>query len=298
MTVERKNILHLLSADRHVSPFDVNMAVDAGFDAVVPYSGVTESELVPLVQDAMFSRGPKGARHTAIFIGGSDLSQALRMLEAARRTLFDPFRLSVMVDPRGAFTTAAALVAKVRRACGAHGLRDLKGRSVAVLGGTGTVGRVAAALAARDGARVVLTSRRLDGAQRAAEEIRGLFGVAVEPRQADSEEAFARLASESEVILATGAAGVRLLSQESLRRIGGPRVVADVNAVPPSGIEGLQPHDDGAEIAPRVFGLGPLAIGDLKFKTEAALLADLCSPEQRVIVDPQAAFERAARLLG
>ncbi len=296
--MEKKSLLHLISSDRHVSPFDVNMAYDAGFDAVIPYSGVSESELVTLVQDAMFSRGPKGARHTALFIGGSSLSLALRMLEAAKRTLFDPFRLSVMVDPRGAFTTAAALVAKVRKACAARGLGGLKGRTLAVFGGTGTVGRVAAALAARDGARVILTSRKLEGAQQAVGEIEGLFGERVEPRQAHSEDTFAKLAADCQVILATAAAGVRVLSRPALEKLGGPRVVADVNAVPPPGIEGLKPQDDDVEITPGIFGLGPLTIGDLKFRTEAALLADLRDPAQRVVLDPQAAFDRATKILG
>jgi methylene-tetrahydromethanopterin dehydrogenase len=295
--MEKKHLLHFISSDRHVSPFDVNMAYDAGFDAVIPYAGVSEAEFAPLVQDAMFSRGPRGARHTAILIGGGNLSLALRMLEAAKKTLFDPFRLSVMVDPRGAFTTAAALVAKVRRACAAHGLGELKGKTVAVFGGTGSVGRVAAALASREGARVILTSRQLDGARQAAQEVRSLFGVEIEPREASTEEAIARLAADAQVLMATAAAGVRLLSQASLRKLGGPRVVGDVNAVPPPGIEGLKPQDDGVEIAPGVFGLGALAIGDLKFRTEAALLEDLRDPGQRIIVDPQAAFDRANRIL-
>ncbi|MEE9219816.1 MAG: NAD(P)-dependent methylenetetrahydromethanopterin dehydrogenase [Acidobacteriota bacterium] len=293
----RKNLLHLISSDPHVSPFDVNMAYDAGFEAVIPYAGVTEKQFISLVQDAMFSRGPKGARHTALFIGGSNLSLCLRMLEAARKTLFDPFRLSLMVDPKGAFTTAAALVAKVRKASAECGLGGLEGRTLAVLGGTGTVGRVAAALAAREGARVVLSSRRLDGAQEAAGEVRGLFGARVEPRQAGSEEAFAKLVSEAEIVLATAAAGVKLLSRSSLQKLGGPRIIADVNAVPPSGIEGLEPQADGAEIAPGVFGLGALAIGDLKFRTEAALLSDLRNPDERLIIESQAAYERATQLL-
>jgi len=35
--MEAPFILHMLSPLRHVSPFDVNMALDAGFNAVVPY---------------------------------------------------------------------------------------------------------------------------------------------------------------------------------------------------------------------------------------------------------------------
>ena len=36
-------ILHMLTPLRHMSPFDVNMALDAGFDAVVPYVGVSRA---------------------------------------------------------------------------------------------------------------------------------------------------------------------------------------------------------------------------------------------------------------
>ena len=41
-------ILHMLSPLRHVSPFDVNMALDAGFDTVVPYTGVELGEVAKL----------------------------------------------------------------------------------------------------------------------------------------------------------------------------------------------------------------------------------------------------------
>ena len=70
--MEAPFILHMLSPLRHVSPFDVNMALDAGFNAVVPYINVEEREVKGLVQDAIFSRGPKGAKRTAIFIGGQE----------------------------------------------------------------------------------------------------------------------------------------------------------------------------------------------------------------------------------
>ena len=58
-----KNILHMVTPLKHMSPFDVNMAVDAGYDAVIPYTNVTLDEITGLVQDAIFSRPPKiGAR--------------------------------------------------------------------------------------------------------------------------------------------------------------------------------------------------------------------------------------------
>ena len=53
-----KHILHMVTPLKHISPFDVNMAVDAGFDAVTPYTNTTLEEVTGLVQDAIFSRPP------------------------------------------------------------------------------------------------------------------------------------------------------------------------------------------------------------------------------------------------
>ena len=77
--MDYRPILHMLSPLRHVSPFDVNMAVDAGYQTVVPYTGVELAEVAGLVQDAIFSRGPKGARATGAFIGGRSAELAGRL---------------------------------------------------------------------------------------------------------------------------------------------------------------------------------------------------------------------------
>ncbi len=68
--MEKLYILHMLTPTRNVSPFDVNMAYDAGYDAVVPYTDVTLDQVQPLTQDAIFSRGPSGVKRTGIFLGG------------------------------------------------------------------------------------------------------------------------------------------------------------------------------------------------------------------------------------
>ncbi len=49
----------------------------------------------------------------AVFIGGRDIDLAMDMFEAAQKSMFTPFEVSVFADPSGAFTTAAAMVAKV-----------------------------------------------------------------------------------------------------------------------------------------------------------------------------------------
>lgn len=90
-----KNILHMVTPLKHMSPFDVNMALDAGFDAVVTYTNVTLDEVTGLVQDAIFSRPPKVGARTGMFFGGKNASLALDMLAKAKAALVPPFGISL-----------------------------------------------------------------------------------------------------------------------------------------------------------------------------------------------------------
>lgn len=295
--MERKRLLYLVSADAHVSPFDINMAYDAGFDAVVPYAPVDVAAVPGLVQDIMFSRGARGARFSSLFFSSANLAAAEAMLKAARKTLFPPFLVGLMVDPKGGYTTAAALLAHVAALCRDRGLGEIGRLRVLVAAGTGGVGRAAAAMAARDGASVTLTSRRAASAAEAADELAALFGVRVEPCTAPGESELAALAAAADVILATGAAGVHLLSRRTIESLRGPKVLADVNAVPPHGLEGVRPQDSGTEMAPGLFALGAMSVGDLKFKVESSLLKDLLAAETPPVIDSQAARRRALEIL-
>jgi methylene-tetrahydromethanopterin dehydrogenase len=146
--MEKPFILHLFTPTDQASPFDVNMAYDAGYDAVVPYTNVALDQVAALTQDAIFSRGPKGAKRTGIFIGGRDNGLAADMLDAARKAMVPPFEVSVFADPSGAFTTAAAMVAAVERALEKSHNTMLEGKAVMIFGGTGPVGAAAAVLKA------------------------------------------------------------------------------------------------------------------------------------------------------
>ncbi|MBV9909438.1 MAG: methylenetetrahydromethanopterin dehydrogenase, partial [Hyphomicrobiales bacterium] len=120
-----KNILHMITPLAHMSPFDVNMALDAGYDATASYTNVSPDEVTGLVQDAMFSRSPRDATRTGVFIGGKDALVALDMLDAAGKALFKPFEISLFADPAGSFTTAAAMIAVVDKT-----LKEKKGRGL------------------------------------------------------------------------------------------------------------------------------------------------------------------------
>jgi methylene-tetrahydromethanopterin dehydrogenase len=295
-----KHILHMLSPLPHVSPFDVNMALDAGFDAVLPYSGVTPEQVAGLVQDAIFSRSPKLGARTGMFIGGKDALEALDMLEAARRAMVPPFALSLFADPAGSFTTAAAMLARVERTLRQEHRRDLKGLKVAVFGATGVVGFSAAVIAALAGAEVTLAG--YDGTarvRRSAAEIERRFGVKVDAADASTDALKAALLQAAEVALSAGRAGVQVLSGQLLGHAPRLLVVADVNAVPPAGIEGLDPMADGVRLgAGEALGVGALAIGQTKYRTEFGLFRRMIEAGKPVAFDFRDAFALARELAG
>ncbi|MCL2384470.1 MAG: methylenetetrahydromethanopterin dehydrogenase [Alphaproteobacteria bacterium] len=287
-----KNILHMFSPLRHMSPFDVNMALDAGYDNVIPYTDVQLEEIRSLVQDAMFSRSPKDATHTGVFIAGRDVVLALDMLEQFRKALLPPFEISVFADPSGAFTTAAAMVASVEKLLHRWKRKTLKGIRLVNLGSTGPVGYTCGVIAALEGAEVLLTARDIESVQATADEIKSRFGVTVKAARANSPEEIAAVLQGQEVVLATVAAGVQVLSSAMLASAKSVCIAADVNAVPPAGIEGIDLMANGTELAGGKLGIGPLTIGDVKYKTEAGLF-------QKMVVSPTAVsfdFRDAFRL--
>jgi methylene-tetrahydromethanopterin dehydrogenase len=293
--MEKPYILHLLTAARHASPFDVNMACDAGYDVVVPYTDVAVADVTALVQDAIFSRGPKGALRTGMYIGGRDIGIAADMLQAARKAMVPPFEVSVFADPSGAFTTAAALVACVERQLRRGEAGALPGKNVVVFGGTGPVGATAALLAVEAGAHATIVSRTLSRARSAADELRIRYGTAI--AAASMDDGLAALRS-AEVVLACGGAGVRLVTATHLATAERLLVAADVNAVAPSGVEGVGAMDDGVSIAAtsgKAVGIGALVVGGVKFQTQRSMLESMREGGKAVYLDFRDAFDVARK---
>ena len=289
-------ILHMLTTAKNLSPFDVNMAVDAGWVAAVPYINVELDEVCGLVQDAIFSRSPKGLKNTGIFIGGRDTKQTMDMLKAAKNSMFPPFQVSVFTDPSGAFTTAAAMVAVVEDELATKFSTSLESKTVLALGGTGPVGQIASVLAAQAGANVRIIGRQLEKAQRIADMCSQEFGEGKITITAGTDEDKADYIQTADVVLATGAAGIELLSTELLASAAQLKVVADVNAVPPSGIAGLDAFDNGKEIAGSTsgaVGVGALAIGNVKYQVQSQLLKKMIEVENPIYLHFEHAFAAA-----
>jgi methylene-tetrahydromethanopterin dehydrogenase len=288
----------MISPMKHVSPFDVNMALDAGFDQVVPYAHVEVSEVRALVQDAIFSRPPKLSTRTGLFVGGKNAVLALAMVKAAQEALVPPFRLSIFADPAGSFTTAGAMVACVERVLKER-QRSLADSRVCVFGATGVVGFSSAVIAALEGAAVTLVGHDgPDRVKRESEEIKKRFELDVDFADGTTDAQKADILARNDVALCAARAGLQVLSKEHLELAPDLLVAADVNAVPPAGVEGLSLKANGEPISKHgALGVGPLAIGDIKYKTESGLFKAMIEAKEAVAFDFRDAFALARRLV-
>jgi len=297
-----KELLFVLDTGRRASPFDVTMAYDAGFDAVIPYEDVTSRDARSLTQDAMFSRSPKAFKHTCFFVSGRDVPKAEEVLKAVKSAMFPPFETNIIIDPAGAYTTAVAIVAKVEDAMSSYGLGGLSGKKYVVFG-TGPVGITVAE---------ILTSLECDvtvaepnpmlnsdyllqhEAFRGVLERHGAYlkGVSA-PMRAEK----LKVLKEADVIFSVAARGIRVIEKEIIQKLKPTKVIVDTNAVPPLGIEGLELKDYMKEIMSGIYGIGALIIGDLKYNLQKAILKEACETQTKNVYDYNYALYKARSLL-
>lgn len=301
--MEKRTIIHLFDPMPHNSPFDMNMAADAGFEVLLPYSNVKLEEVNGLVQDAIFSRGPAGVKRTGIFIGGRDIGLAMGMMNAAKKAMVPPFEVSVFADPSGAFTTAAALVACVERELrNKHG-KELQGQRAVVFGGTGPVGLATGVIASLAGVDTTIVDPfNIETALQKADEYNALCGCNLHGTYASSDADKARLIANADLVFCTAKAGVQVLNADVLGDAKRLKVAGDVNAVPPLGIEGIKLKHFGEPLvhvvnAPGAVGIGALAVGDVKYRLQNRLLALMLTTEKPVYLDFRDAFQRARELV-
>jgi hypothetical protein len=269
--VDKRTILIQLDSDPQPSVFDRVVAIDAGTDEVFSYGNVCPEQVRDLVHGAIFTRGPKDLKRTALFIGGSDVVAGERLLDEVRRQMIPQFglRVSVLLDANGANTTAAAAV----RAAAKH--LSLHGCPAAVLGGTGPVGQRVARLLAREGAEVGVCSRQQTRAEMVCQAIRAkVEGARVEPLAITSPADLQAAIARRTVVIAAGAAGVVLLPRSIRAASPDVRVLIDLNAVPPPGIEDVEVSDNGADRS-GVACYGALGVGTTKMKLHKAAIARL-----------------------
>jgi methylenetetrahydrofolate/methylenetetrahydromethanopterin dehydrogenase (NADP+) len=225
-----KKLLYQFDTDALPSVFDNVVGYDGGADHITAYGGVTPQNVGGLVEGAIFTRSPKDKKNTAIFVGGGNLPAGEAVFAAIQAKFFAKFRVSVMFDSNGSNTTASAAVAWL-----AHN-RSLKGKRAVVLAGSGPVGQRAAVLLAREGAQVAITGRKHAVVQAACESLKARFGADIEAIEAPGNEDRGRALEGAHIVLATGAAGITLLSASQWQQHPTLELIADANASPPAGI--------------------------------------------------------------
>jgi hypothetical protein len=252
------------------------VAYDGGADRVTGYTDVTPDNVGALVDGTIFTRGGKDKQNTAVFVGGGDMAKGEALFTAVKKKFFGPFRVSIMLDSNGSNTTAAAGVALLAKA------GKLKGKKAVVLAGTGPVGMRAAALLAQEGADVTLTSRSKERADNAARAVERRFGVKVTPLQAADDDARGKAVKDAQIVFAAGAIGVQLLKAADWQNNPNIEMLADVNAQPPLGIEGIEATDKGKDHAGKLV-FGALGIGGLKLKLHRGCIKQLFESSDGVL---------------
>jgi hypothetical protein len=271
-----KRLLLLLDSDPMPNAYDIIVGYDGGADHIVSYGGMTPDNVGPLIDGAVFTRGPSEKKHTAIFIGGANMAAGEELLAAVNKRFFGNFRVSVILDSNGSNTTAAAGVAQIAKAV------PLTNKKVVVLAGTGPVGLRAAALFAKEGAQVTLTARDKQRAAAACRLIQTRFGVSPIPLVAVDSAARGAIIRGADIVFAAGAIGVELLEERHWRDERTIELIADCNAQPPFGVGGIDATDKG-NTRQQKLAFGALGIGGLKLKLHRACVAQLFQSSDQVL---------------
>jgi len=285
-----RKLLLQLDISRLPSVFDQIVAFDAGADHIMSYGGVTEGDVRDLIHGCIFTRGAKDLHNTAVWIGGTNMSAGEQLLAMAQDAMFDPLRVSVMLDSNGSNTTAVAAVVKIEETLG-----DLRNRKVVILAGTGPVGQSAAGLLAHDGARVTITSRKPEQGEKARQFISARFDVHVEATTMDDPQKLPEILDGADVLFNSGPAGVQMVPKPAWTGLKSLKVAVDLNAVPPLGIEGIDVNDAGVK-REGITVFGAFGIGNFKTKLHKACITRLFTRND-LVLDAEAIAAEARALV-
>ncbi len=300
MNTEKPYILHAISPTKFVSPFDVNMAYDSGFDKVSTYTNVEMDDINDLVQDIVFSRHPNDCKKTGLFIAGEDDEKAIEMMEKAKKAMVPPFEISIFADPAGSFTTAAAMIGCVKKLLKEKFKTDLKDKVLQIVGAKGIVGGACAVIAAQEGAKVGMVIHRegaIEPIEKRIKNYKEKYKVNLNAIMGISDDEKTKMSENADIILCAAKAGAEALLKKHFSSAKNLKIVSDVNAVPPPGVEGLEVNFNGDAIrGTKIYGIGALAVGQIKAQVQHKLLKLMCESGKPVFLDFREAFKIAEQL--
>ena len=147
--------------------------------------------------------------------------------------------------------------------------------------------------------------KRLEDVHKKAESYNQRYGTAISYADGSTEANKQVILESVDVALCCAAVGVRVLTSVQIANSSIIKVIADVNAVAPTGAEGVEVMADGVAIGgTNVIGIGALAIGNLKYATQHNLLKQMLAAhkfngevnDKPCYLEFMAAFEMAQHL--
>ena len=106
-----------------------------------------------------------------------------------------------------------------------------------------------------------------------------------------------KMSENADIILCAAKAGKEALLKKHFSSAKNLKVVSDVNVVPPPGVEGLEVNSNGDTIkGTKVYGIGALAVGQIKSQVQHKLLKLMCESDKPVFLDFREAFKIAEQL--
>ena len=276
--MSKPRILIQLDTDAHASVFDAVVAIDAGTQQLLQYSNVKPEQVRDLIHGAMYTRGPQDLKSTAVFVGGSNVVHGEQVFRNAIDAMFDPFKVSIMIDCNGSNSTAAAAVISASKHV------SLEGSKALVLGATGPVGLRVAKILANERCTVYLSSRSLERSQECVDQLvaQGVASSRLIAISSGDQIWTQKAIGECQMVFACGAAGIRLMTDQQLQMAKSLQVAVDLNAVPPLGIDGIALTDKATQRGGR-FDYGALGVGGLKMKIHKASVASLFESNGKTI---------------
>lgn len=273
---EKKYLLYMVDTDPIATPYDITMAYDAGYDAVIHFEDVKPSETTGLIQDLVFSR--RNNKYTTLFLNGRHESVFFEVLDRVKKAMFGPFKLSVVIDPRGSCSGAASAVGLIEDLVYTRRMGKIENKNVVVFGGTGPFGHLIATLLYKDGCDVCIVETWKNRDEKFLESFleytKKTYNVRLTGSLAFDEESRIRLAKNADIIISTAAPGIQILNKTIMEQIPKGKLAIDTNMVAPAGIDGITVDMNGQEIYPGIFALGAMTIGGLKYKVEMKMLKD------------------------
>ena len=176
---------------------------------------------------------------------------------------------------------------------------NFENKNIIIYGGKGIVGGISAVMCAQNGAKCTIVGYDgIKNVQKKADEYKNRYGVDIIPGDGSTDELNSSYLPEADIIFCAARAGTQVISMDQLNKAKNVKILADVNAVPPAGLEGVGlKDDDNKNIHVEVLSIGPLTSGDIKVKTQYKMFEKMCATDKPLYLNFDEALKTSREIL-